>query len=493
MKKINLIVLSLSLLLAGCSDNSNKLPDNFESSSDKLSDMLELSSNNDDNFDSSINSSFDYNAQFKYQKTLDEMKEQAHYYSDNDEYVYYGSAELSWQMKIQSVENQDRPRLVGLFRTYDSIASVTLQFNEKPGKYPVSYLFQSSYSLAGSLYLDSGFNRDTKLSFSSFLGNESEKETSLKIVSLLLDAMLNQFTLNTKWNSASLGFENYSVGNDNIKNEAIEYPHLPDNFKVLSGGKIQFGNYPQSVVSNLPLKTALSNLENGKKIGSVLFYDGDNDGKEEEYAVVNCEKQYKADDGSKVETGIQYYKYEPITWISIGNNKYVSEKILDSQAFGGQEDSYEDDEYQVHYVYNQYETSSIRKWLNEDFLDLCFTKDGQKKVVETENQNGEKKYGNKTIYKNTIDKAFLLSKEEVETNVFANYRNAETTDYYTATSSKLRYKDEKTGKYYGDWWLRSPYEDGAGHACYEYCGGDMLSVYVSFGDDGIRPALTLSI
>ena len=89
MKKINLIVLSLSLLLAGCSDNSNKLPDNFE-----------LSSNNDDNFDSSINSSFDYNAQFKYQKTLDEMKEQAHYYSNNDEYVYYGSAELSWQMKI---------------------------------------------------------------------------------------------------------------------------------------------------------------------------------------------------------------------------------------------------------------------------------------------------------------------------------------------------------------------------------------------------------
>ena len=80
--------------------------------------------------------------------------------------------------------------------------------------------------------------------------------------------------------------------------------------------------------------------------------------------------------------------------------------------------------------------------MNEDFLDLCFTKDGQKKVVETENQNGEKKYGNKTIYKNTIDKAFLLSKEEVETNVFVNYRKAEITDYYTATSSNSRYKDE---------------------------------------------------
>ena len=164
-----------------------------------------------------------------------------------------------------------------------------------------------------------------------------------------------------------------------------------------------------------------------------------------------------------------------------------------------------DDENQVQNIYNQYETSSIRRWLNEDFLNLCFSKEGQDKIAETENENGgEKEYGGKIFYKNTIDKVYLLSKKEIDNmESLSPLKNAEMTDYCKAMMMQYEYIGN-IDRTYSDWITRSPYEhfeDGY------YVGGDgsVLHDVVCMSPDcnlynlyageasGIRPALTLNV
>ena len=124
---------------------------------------------------------------------------------------------------------------------------------------------------------------------------------------------------------------------------------------------------------------------------------------------------------------IYWFKYEPISWIVLNPDTglLICETILDSQPFSNtvykaeviNPKFYNDNEFKN--FANNYETSSIRQWLNNDFYNVAFSEE-EKGIVETvtlnncsyETLTGMSGYeildGNETD-----DNVFLLSYNEV--------------------------------------------------------------------------------
>lgn len=134
---------------------------------------------------------------------------------------------------------------------------------------------------------------------------------------------------------------------------------------------------------------------------------------------------------------VYWFKYEAIEWNILeekdGKALIISDQILDCQPFFipsiEMYNSYKNQNISLHKTYlnetihnggygysNNYELSSIRMWLNDDFYNLAFN-DIEKKIVETTIvDNSAKSTGiEDTIYacNDTNDKVFLLSVEEV--------------------------------------------------------------------------------
>ena len=63
---------------------------------------------------------------------------------------------------------------------------------------------------------------------------------------------------------------------------------------------------------------------------------------------------------------------------------------------------------------SDYTTSSIRKWLNEEFYDICFTEEEKTWIKESVNEiDSIDILTGKTLEGETINKVFLLSYKEV--------------------------------------------------------------------------------
>lgn len=147
----------------------------------------------------------------------------------------------------------------------------------------------------------------------------------------------------------------------------------------------QNGEYPQRKVTDESLISILSQITRTDSRGYVT-YD---------------ETKYLKTDGGHV----AYYQVEPIQWRWLdtkddGKPMYVSEKCLEEPAFGAREKNYKD--------------SSIRKWLNGDFLKRAFSDDSLIATTLVDNSiasTGEKY--NPYVCENTNDRIFLLSRQEM--------------------------------------------------------------------------------
>lgn len=138
---------------------------------------------------------------------------------------------------------------------------------------------------------------------------------------------------------------------------------------------------------------------------------------------------------------VYWFKYEPIAWKVDNETDYlICNRAIDAQPYSNiaieykpNPDEFQYDSSAVPGYYNSthltnfasdYETSSIREWLNKDFYYTAFTNDERSMIRGTEidvlsyNCAYDNKYGflewyeNKTLY----DKVFLLSKEEYDLN-----------------------------------------------------------------------------
>ncbi len=137
-----------------------------------------------------------------------------------------------------------------------------------------------------------------------------------------------------------------------------------------------------------------------------------------------------------------------------------------------------------------WESSSLRIWLNEEFIDTAFTEDEKSQIIAVENKNPDHTYAETDSGRATTDQVFVLSMKEANT-YFTTYasRQAAPTAYAIARGA---YHGENSQM--GWWWLRttSYYTD---HVTYVTSGGDVSSNgrEVTRQDAGIRPAMWIRI
>ena len=247
------------------------------------------------------------------------------------------------------------------------------------------------------------------------------------------------------------------------KKYVLHNPKIEKDPFVKSGKKViwdclWFGKYPQKQITQ----------EDGA-IYSVLKneinWDLNND------VIINGSKYHKTENN--------YFKYEPIKWrvLHYENSEafLLADAILDSQPYHSENEEID------------WEKSSIRAWLNNEFINKAFSNEENKAIntVELINKDNSK-YGTQGG-KNTSDKLFLLSLSEVDE---------------TEESKEYGFWDKKTRKCKNDnfseetyfWWLRSPgnsSHDAAGVYYYGWVFGYGYDVQEPAG--GIRPALYLNL
>ncbi len=242
---------------------------------------------------------------------------------------------------------------------------------------------------------------------------------------------------------------------------------------------ILFGSYPQSLVEDEGLIGHLDEA-NGEWL-SYGYYSGTGDSSDgqmissdymrykdvayngNKYRAVTFdsyrpdETGYTSSTNHQEENGyfpgnVYWFRYEPLSWRVLDTVKglVITESVIDSQALNnylfrkkhegdgpvGNEESYGDAD-KTYYACD-YANSSIRAWLNDDFINTAFSTTEQNSIEVTELNNNavSTMSGRKSCEKydsaSTNDKVFLLSYDEVNnTSYFTDSSawRATSTDY----------------------------------------------------------------
>lgn len=241
--------------------------------------------------------------------------------------------------------------------------------------------------------------------------------------------------------------------------------------------------------------------ENSDQINTLVTANSENtlvnvESKDDDYVIVDLDKK---DEYETIEFGKYYINSDevlkPIEWIVLdedkltGNKLLLSKYVLDVGKF--------DDDDNV-----GWEKSYIRRWLNDEFYNKCFSEKEKLNIVEVENDNQVlslyMNYSGKNIGE-TKDKVFLLSQDEatkyfskeyprsaIPTKVCANRGMSMSTSnaYYGNISWYLRTKDDKTFYVSAAGTIMS---DGSvtskGRLKYS------SDIFVGYDEIGIRPAI----
>ena len=174
---------------------------------------------------------------------------------------------------------------------------------------------------------------------------------------------------------------------------------------------------------------------------------------------------------------------KPIEWIVMKNEGnqilLLSKYVLDAKPYNKE---WED-------VTVTWETSDIRKWLNNEFYTTAFNKTEKAKIQTSLIKNEDNSEYGTSGGNDTEDKVFLLSEKEAET-LFSDEeeRIAKATEY--AEKSGVYVNKEKAAW----WWLRSPGDYGFSAAGVDDDGWVYRIGYnVDYSSDGVRPALHLNL
>lgn len=247
---------------------------------------------------------------------------------------------------------------------------------------------------------------------------------------------------------------------------------------------VTYGSYPQTVVTDEVLISSLNKLS----MTNVLGYYEHNGHQYEKLTATPCRTNYKFDNGETIVSGKTYYfKVEPVVWrcfsVDGGEAFLASECLLDHQIY--------------HEKSNNYKSSTIREWLNSNFLEKTFADVSLITITSVDNSPDSTYSGvNDFACEPTYDKIFLLCRRDMvktdygfSPNPFAGdeARKCITTDY---TRAKGAYCPSNDG--YSTYWLRSPTTSLSDHVYNVYDDG-FLDYYYVGTTSGVRPCLNLKI
>lgn len=293
-------------------------------------------------------------------------------------------------------------------------------------------------------------------------------------------------------------------------------------YKVIDETHLLFGSYPQSLVEDDSLLSALNSKYSNKNEWTSFenyWYGVDEVDTYKYIDVVEGDNKYRGfsyeharsfeigddytnleDYGYAAQNGTYWFKWEPIKWRILNNSGLnqdnyllVSEYLLDAQ-------NYEFDDGTKTYEHggdtgyaSDYALSYIRNWLITTFYNTAFT-EAEKEIILAKTVNLTKltlnnpdtnQFGSNEVIK---DKVFLLS--------YADINNS----YYFATSDDLcaegtDYMEVNGGSYYKDggyhyYWLRSPESEKTVTIvdAYSYAYGVNTLLI-----NGVRPAIYIDI
>lgn len=173
---------------------------------------------------------------------------------------------------------------------------------------------------------------------------------------------------------------------------------------------------------------------------------------------------------------------EDIEWLVLDKKDdavlIISKHVLEDKSFGRNDDTWE--------------TCSLRKWLNADFINDAFSTAEQSKIQSTQVAADKNAYYRSVDPGNaTMDKVFLLSGSEALKYFTSD--ESRTADLYSSVSNDYRYDS---------WWLRTPGAaigtDGKTYKRYGATyvgsiGAISLSGNSGGATNGVRPAMWISL
>ena len=297
-----------------------------------------------------------------------------------------------------------------------------------------------------------------------------------------------------------------------------------------TGDIIKFGSYPQSKVTDEAIIDGLNSQSLSWK--SYNYYSGtgswdDGNMKPSDYMkyadIVFNGSKYRAvtfseyrpyctgythsdgtyqDDNGYYTGNTYYFKYEPLKWrvLDASTGLIVCDSTIDSQAYSNYvldaDGYYWGDSNKNHYASN-WENSSLRKWLNEDFYNTAFSKLQQDRIQKLTREN-KSTYSSKYDSNPTSDKITLLSYWDALNTSYGFSSSYNTDD--TARQRKGTDYAKCQGLGVGTsgnslWLLRSSNESHLASGVF-----DDGWTYISYSDgyvnntySGIVPALNLSV
>ena len=336
----------------------------------------------------------------------------------------------------------------------------------------------------------------------------------------------------------AIGGKGFSLIPDSFNIKALADSETATNYKV--GDVVEFGSYPQRKVTSDSLIASL-NSQGGSWI-SYDYYSGTGSGHSDGQMKASDYMKYKdvtlygnryrgvkfttyrpvwTHDVSSVSTvttltsqdengysinNVYWFKYEPLKWRVLDPKKglILCENIIDSQPFSNYAIKSDGESYNESGKFcSDWESSSLRKWLNESFYTTAFSSEEKKQINSATLKNecydsligkgGYSKYDSA----DTTDNVFLLSYNEANNTAFGFLSNesrcAKGTEY--AKCQGLQVYESTECSY---WRLRSP-GSATCYACYVEDNGSTSGGHsfcycgVSDTDDGIRPSICLKV
>ena len=207
------------------------------------------------------------------------------------------------------------------------------------------------------------------------------------------------------------------------------------------------------------------------------------------------------DDNGYYTGNVYYFKYEPLKWrvLDASTGLVVCDSVIDSQAYQNYI-YYNGSSYYNSKDCNKYasdwENSSLRKWLNEDFYNTAFSKLQQDRIQKLTREN-KSTYNSNYDSNPTSDKITLLSYWDVlnKSYGFSSSSSANDTARQRKGTDYAKCQGLWVSSSYGgtSWWrLRSPFSSGSaagvGSDGWAY---NHYTCYVDSTDGGVIPALNL--
>lgn len=384
--------------------------------------------------------------------------------------------------------------------------------------------FEARYTI--NKYTITLYNQATGVTISGITnGNEYEYDTKITLTATNIP---DGYTI--KW-SRSNGIVNAKdsitfrvpAGDITITTTVVTPPY------TRNGTKMYFGTYPQTKVTASETNGLSSITFDSSTWTSYKYYiestqvdymyykdvDIDNNGTYDyrgvyfnQYRPYDYSLSSSTDNSCQYENGyltnaIHWFSYDPIEWkiLTESNGKalILANLILDSQDYYSSGGSSSFTHNGGTGYANNYELSSIRKFLNDNFYNTAFN-DLQKAIIEetiVDNSAYSTGYSlNSYACNDTKDKLFLLSHSEATSRDYGlnsySARRAKGSDYAKCQGLYV-YSSTYSSNGNSYWWLRSPYYHNDSSACIVVDDGNVNSLSVLITSYGVRPACWITL